>query len=114
MLSLPVIGTVYGIIAGKGGVMARRDKRIARMRDNPRNVRPDELDAVMRGAGFEARQRGTSHKYYTNGVRAISVPQRTPHLKPEYVEQALDLLDAALAETQQAAPQSDVDGDEDE
>jgi len=35
-------------------------------------------------------------------------------LKPEYVEQALDLLDAALAETQQAAPQSDVDGDEDE
>jgi len=79
----------------KGGAMATRDKRIARMRNNPRNVRPEELDAVMRGAGFAARQKGTSHKYYTDGVRAISVPQHTPHLKPEYVTQALDLLDEA-------------------
>ncbi len=33
--------------------MAKRDKRIAAMRLNPKNVRPDELDAVLQGVGFE-------------------------------------------------------------
>ena len=56
-------------------------------------MRPDDLDAVMRAAGFTARQKSSSHKVYTDGVRALSVPQRHPHLKPEYVEQALDLVD---------------------
>ncbi len=85
--------------------MTKRDKLIARMRHNPRNVRPDDLDTVMRGAGFTVRQRGTSHKYYTDGTRSLSVPQHIPHLKPEYVEQALDLLDEA---------QTDQDDEEDD
>ncbi len=85
--------------------MAKRDKLIERMRTNPRNVRPDDLDSVLRTAGFTSRQKGSSHKVYTDGVHALSVPQRHPHLKPEYVEQALDLLD-------EAAP--DRDGDDKE
>lgn len=72
--------------------MVKRDKQIERMRRNPRNVRPEDLDRVMKGAGFTARQRGSSHKVYTDGIRSISVPQHKPHLKPEYVEQALNLL----------------------
>ena len=74
--------------------MTKRDKRVERMRQNPRSVRPDELDTVFRDAGFTARQRGTSHKVYTDGIRSLSVPQHGPFLKPEYVERALDLLNA--------------------
>ncbi len=40
-----------------------------------------------------------------DGVRALSVPQRHPHLKPEYVEQALDLVG-------EAAPNRDGDDKE--
>jgi len=74
-------------------MMTKRAKQLEQMRHNPRNVRPDDLDRVLRAAGFTVRQKGTSHKYYTDGTRSLSVPQHTPHLKPEYVEQALALLD---------------------
>jgi len=73
--------------------MTKRDKRIAAMRRNPKTVRPDELDAVLLAAGFEARQESTSHKLYKRGTQQISVPQRHPYLLPTYVKQALDLLE---------------------
>jgi len=68
------------------------DKRIERMRRNPKDVRPDELDAVMIRAGFTSHQEG-SHKVYRRGPgERISVPQRKPHLRQVYVEEALELL----------------------
>lgn len=94
--------------------MTKRDKLIARMRTNPRNVRPDDLDTVMRAAGFTARQKGTSHKVYTDGVRALSVPQRHPHLKPEYVEQALDLLGESVPQRAGAGEAAATDSDNDD
>ena len=73
--------------------MAKRDKRIAAMRRNPRNVRPDDLDVVLRTAGFTMRQQGTSHKGYTQGPHQTVIPQRHPCLLQDYVKDALDLLD---------------------
>jgi hypothetical protein len=73
--------------------MAKRDKRIAAMRRNPRNVRPDDLDVVLRAAGFTMRQQGTSHKVYTHGPHQLVIPQRHPFLLQDYVKDALDLLD---------------------
>ena len=61
--------------------MAKRDKRIERMRRNPTNVRPEDLDAALTAAGFTSHQEG-SH---------MTVPQLMP-LKPVYVRQALDVL----------------------
>jgi predicted RNA binding protein YcfA (HicA-like mRNA interferase family) len=78
--------------------VATRDKRIAAMRRNPRNVRPDDLDAVLRGAGFTAHQEG-SHKTYRRHGRKLTVPQHTPFLKPVYVKQALDMIEDALEES---------------
>jgi hypothetical protein len=63
------------------------------MRRNPKNVRPDELEVVLRGAGFSVRQQGTSHRIYVRGAQRVSVPQRHPFLLATYVRQALDLLD---------------------
>ncbi len=72
---------------------AKRNKRVEAMRQNPKTVRPDELDVVLRGAGFTAEQRGSSHKVYRRGGRTLLVPQRTPFLKENYVKDALDLLE---------------------
>lgn len=73
--------------------MARRDKRIEAMRQNPKAVRPDELDVVLQAAGFSMRQQGTSHKVYISGSRQIVVPQHRPFLKPAYVKLALAVLE---------------------
>jgi hypothetical protein len=68
------------------------DKRLERMRQSPKAVRPDELDAALLEACCEAHQRGSSHKVYRRGNVTISVPQHRPHLKPVYVRQALIAL----------------------
>jgi len=68
------------------------------MRQNPKNVRPNELDTVLLAAGFMARHQGTSHKVYSYGSYVLPVPQRKPFLLPIYVTQALALLDAISAD----------------
>jgi hypothetical protein len=72
---------------------ARADKRLERIRQHPRAVRPDELDAALQGAGFAARQHGTNHKVYSKGDATLSVPQHRPHLGEHYVKRALELLE---------------------
>lgn len=71
--------------------MTKRDKRIERMRRNPRNVRPADLDAALLSAGFSSHQEG-SHKIYRRNGEKLTVPQHKPFLKPVYVLAALDLL----------------------
>ena len=77
--------------------MAQRDKRIAAMRGNPKNVRPDELNTLLTAAGFTVRQQGSSHRVYSYGPYVLPVPQRKPFLLPIYVRQALALLDSIAA-----------------
>jgi predicted RNA binding protein YcfA (HicA-like mRNA interferase family) len=80
--------------------MVKRDKRIEAMRRHPYNVRPDELDAILRHAGFRAHQEG-GHKTYRRAGQKITVPQHGGALKAIYVRQALDLLDAPTQEEDQ-------------
>lgn len=70
------------------------DKRLERIRRNPKAVRPEELEAALTAAGFVASQPGTSHCTYrrADGAR-ITVPYRNPHLLDVYVRQALRYLD---------------------
>ena|SRR5579875_2207348 len=94
--------------------MTKRDKRLEKLRRNPRNVRPDELDAVLTGAGFVvARQKG-SHKRYDRGVHQLTVPQREPFLLDIYVKQALDLLEAIAAQERQGEDEKQERQGEDE
>lgn len=74
-------------------LLTKRDKRIERTRRNPKNVRPDEMDAILRDAGFTPHQEG-SHKTYRRDGQKLTIPQRKPFLKTVYVLDALDLLDA--------------------
>ena|SRR5579875_3792096 len=92
--------------------MVKRDKRIERMRRNPKNVRPDELDVALVAEGFSWRQRGTSHRIYTKDDVQFSIPQRRPFLKPEYVLIALSYIDAAREQSEETEATDDSDGRE--
>ncbi len=83
--------------------MTKRDKRIERMRRNPTNVRPEDLDAALIAAGFTSHQE-SSHKTYRRDGEKLTVPQHTP-LKPAYVRQALTML-------ADAGEGGETDGDE--
>lgn len=73
--------------------MTKREKQLSRLRNNPKNVRFDEIDSILLGLGFEKRQRGTSHVVYTLASQRITVPFRKPFIKPVYVKLVLAILD---------------------
>ncbi len=74
--------------------MSKREKALARFRNNPKNVRYEELEAVLLYLGFEKRQKGTSHVVFSiPGSSPITIPVRKPFLKPIYVELAIHAID---------------------
>jgi predicted RNA binding protein YcfA (HicA-like mRNA interferase family) len=79
--------------------MARREKLLNRIRNNPHQVRFEDIDKVMRQAGFEERHSG-SHYVYSHpqieGVVTIVRPHGkggTQFVAPIYVKKALASLD---------------------
>lgn len=74
--------------------MAKRDKRVKKIFQNPRTVSFKELDRVLRDASFEVRQprSGSSHYVYTKGDIQLSVPYRRPFVKEVYVKMVLELI----------------------
>ncbi len=91
--------------------MTKRDKRLARMRRNPKNVRPDDLDAALVAVGFSVRQQGTSHRVYTYGSYQVIVPQRHPFLLQDYVKDALDILENIAKEVAENADEGDTEAE---
>lgn len=83
--------------------MTRLEKLRERIERNPRHVRFEDLDRLLRAHGFEARQprRGGSHYFYSRGAVYVSIPRRTPHLLPRYVKLALTAIDQAVEEGQE-------------
>jgi hypothetical protein len=71
--------------------MTKREKRLAKIRNNPKNVRFEELDHLLRDYGFERRQPsgGSSHYFYICGYHRLTVPKKRPYIKQIYVKQAL-------------------------
>jgi predicted RNA binding protein YcfA (HicA-like mRNA interferase family) len=73
--------------------MSKRKKLLQRFRQNPRTVRFEELDSLLRKLGFEKRQRRSHATYVIPGKRPITIPFRKPFILPVYVKQVLQLLD---------------------
>ena len=91
--------------------MARRDKLLQRMRNNPRTVSMRDLQVVLESFGFElARIKGSHHVFVGEidgeGVTLV-IPLRKPHVKAGYVQEVLELVDQILLE------EGDDDGSED-
>lgn len=74
--------------------MSKKEKALAKIRQNPRHVRFEELEAILLRLGFNKRQDGTSHAMFTFGKHIVNIPKRKPFVKPKYVEWALEAIDA--------------------
>jgi predicted RNA binding protein YcfA (HicA-like mRNA interferase family) len=73
--------------------MGRKEKLLAKMRQNPKNVRPEELERLLLRLGFEKRQGSGSHVIYKLDEFRLTVPYRKPFLKPIYIRLALEIID---------------------
>lgn len=73
--------------------MSKKEKAISKLRQNPKNVRFEEIETILDRLGFVKRQDGTSHAIFTLGKSRIQVPHRKPFVKPIYVKLLLEELD---------------------
>lgn len=75
--------------------MTKRQKRLERIRDNPKNVRFEDLDQLLFDYGFTRRQPrgGSSHYIYARDKLRLTIPMNRPYLKEVYVRNVLKLLD---------------------
>ncbi|MGH8628454.1 MAG: type II toxin-antitoxin system HicA family toxin [Gammaproteobacteria bacterium] len=74
--------------------MAKTDKTLERMRNNPRGWRIESLEAVAVRFGIVVRKPPGSHVVFQHeaSVLEVSVPAHRP-IKPVYVKQFLALID---------------------
>jgi len=62
-----------------------------RLAERPRNVRFEELDRLLRLAGWELNLvRGSHHVYRSSAGRHLSIPRHGPMVKVGYVTLILD------------------------
>ena len=78
--------------------MTKREKALRKMRNNPKEVRFNNLAKVLEEYGFKRRKTGGSHQVFTRGQYRIIVPFRKPHLLEYVVKDALTILDRILGE----------------
>jgi predicted RNA binding protein YcfA (HicA-like mRNA interferase family) len=78
--------------------MSKREKALRKFRHNPKNVRYEELEAVLLSLGFEKLPGKGSHTRFVMGKHILVVPFRKPFLKPIYIRQALELLDEIFSD----------------
>ncbi len=74
--------------------MAKKEKRLKKIFQNPKAVSFKDLDKVLKSCGFEVRQpgSGSSHYIYTKGDAQISVPFKRPYVKEVYVKRVIELI----------------------
>lgn len=75
--------------------MSKKAKRLERIKNNPRAVRPDELWGLLEDNGWTWRKAGgTSHRVYTKpGAPTFTIPHKVPYIKEHYVSVVLEALE---------------------
>jgi len=78
--------------------LSKLQKLLKRIKNNPKQVRFEELDKILSHYGFTRRQPGggSSHYIYTIGTVVITVPYHQPHIKAFYVERAMKILEEVI------------------
>jgi hypothetical protein len=73
--------------------MSKKEKLLARIRQNPRAVRFSEMERILLGLGFEMRK--SKHAVFTRGRfrLVIAEPHPDPHVLVVYVKEFLALMD---------------------
>ena len=90
--------------------MSKRQKRLERLRRNPKNVSLDNLRRVLEDYGFEHKHTvGSHHTFsYTVGgeTKLFTVPFARP-IKPVYVKRALKIVDQIIQEQGEDEPEEE-------
>ncbi|MDR1242851.1 MAG: type II toxin-antitoxin system HicA family toxin [Deltaproteobacteria bacterium] len=74
--------------------MVQADKRLRKMRDNPRDWRIEELQSVAGSLGIEWMHDGSSHVIFRSPYgEHLSIPARRP-IKPIYITKFVALADS--------------------
>lgn len=78
--------------------MSKLTKLYEKVKNNPKQVRFDELDKLLIYYGFQRKQprSGSSHYIYTYGSVRVTVPFKQPHIKSVYVKLAIDALEGVI------------------
>lgn len=74
--------------------MGRREELYQKLQNNPKNVRFEDLDKLLRLYGFESRQPkgGSSHYFYKReGCPSLTIPRHKP-MKTVYVKMVLERI----------------------
>jgi predicted RNA binding protein YcfA (HicA-like mRNA interferase family) len=81
--------------------MTKKDKALEKLRQNQKNVRFEELVAVLLALGFEMKEGGKgSHVVFKiPGQPPLTVPRQKPFLKPIYVKMALEIITTLADDT---------------
>src|SRR5260221_13538468 len=96
--------------------MAKREKRLQKLRQNPRNVSFDELRQVLEDHGFTlARITGSHHIFVAEigeQVWKLTIPFHKP-IKTTYIRTALNAIDEINAgQNPDAADEDEPDGND--
>ncbi len=78
--------------------MTKREKLLERMRNNPRGIRPEEIDHLLGYYGFEKRRSGSNHCVYRYREQVLIVSFHRDYIHPKSVKEILAILDE-LSET---------------
>ena len=75
--------------------MSTAEKTLARLRNNPRDWRIEDVITVAEKYDVDIRSKGGSHHVFSrSGIeRIVSVPAYRP-IKPTYIRQFIELIDA--------------------
>lgn len=75
--------------------MSQLEKLLLRIKNNPKTVRFDELDKILKRLDFEVRQPkgGSSHYIYTKGNFVLCIPKHNSYIKQVYVEKVIEFLE---------------------
>ncbi len=88
------LATKYGTILKVVSDLGQLEKLLKRIQNNPKTVRFEELDKILRRYGFRCRQPrgGSSHFVYTKNSITLVVPFQKPYVKEIYVRQVIERI----------------------
>lgn len=75
--------------------ITKKEKLLARIKNNTKTVKFQEVDKLLKDAGFESRQPsgGSSHYTYILKDKILTVPYNRPYVKVIYIKMAIKLLE---------------------
>ena len=73
--------------------MSKFEKELLKLRQNPKNIRFEDLEKILLRLGFSKRQKGTSHVVFRKETQILTVPIKRPFLNVVYIKMALEVIE---------------------